>query len=213
MAKLDTIRTLIALATQNDWKLFQLDVQSAFLNKVLEKEVYVEQPERFQVENVEDKVYRLKMALCGLKQAPWTWYGEIDSYFTKNGFQRSSSETPCIPRCKATHIWSWCLSIWMMWSSLTTMKECSMSSRMTWWSSMRWWIWAYCTNFLLDKFKLYNCKSICTPLVSNKKLSLMELNLWIKVYTKASLAASFIWLQQGYESCMMQANYLGLCIV
>lgn len=67
--------------------------------------------------------------------------------------------------------------------------------------------------FLLDKFGLYNCKSICTPLVSNKKLSLMELNLWIKVYTKASLAASFIWLQQGYESCIMQANYLGLCIV
>lgn len=67
--------------------------------------------------------------------------------------------------------------------------------------------------FLLDGFGLDNCKSICTPLVSNKKLSLMELKLWIKVYTKASLVASFIWSQQGYESCIMQANYLGLCIV
>ena len=35
VARLDTIRTLIGLAAQKGWKLFQLDVKSAFLNGVL----------------------------------------------------------------------------------------------------------------------------------------------------------------------------------
>jgi hypothetical protein len=70
VARLDTIRTLIALATQKGWKLFQLDVKSAFLNGVLEEDVYVEQPEGFEVKNAGHKIYKLRKALYGLKQAP-----------------------------------------------------------------------------------------------------------------------------------------------
>ncbi|CAL2240910.1 unnamed protein product [Prunus armeniaca] len=70
VARLDTIRTLIALAAQKGWKLFQLDVKSAFLNGVLEDEVYTEQPEGFEVKAASHKVYKLKKALYGLKQAP-----------------------------------------------------------------------------------------------------------------------------------------------
>ncbi|BBH02765.1 transposable element gene [Prunus dulcis] len=47
VARLDTIRTLIALAAQRSWKLFQLDVKSAFLNGKLQEEVYVDQLEGF----------------------------------------------------------------------------------------------------------------------------------------------------------------------
>ncbi|CAL2277745.1 unnamed protein product [Prunus armeniaca] len=83
VARLDTIRTLVALAAQKGWKLFQLDVKSAFLNGVLHEEVYVDQPLGFMVKNKEDRVYRLKKALYGLKQAPRAWYEEINSYFTK----------------------------------------------------------------------------------------------------------------------------------
>ncbi|XP_048436518.1 uncharacterized protein LOC125475589 [Pyrus x bretschneideri] len=56
VARLDIIRTLIALAAKNNWKLFQLDVKSAFLNGVLEDEVYVDQPDGFIVQGNEDKV-------------------------------------------------------------------------------------------------------------------------------------------------------------
>ncbi|CAL9002065.1 unnamed protein product [Prunus brigantina] len=55
--RLDTIRTLIALATQKEWKLYQLDVKSAFLNSVLKEEVYVDQPDGFVITHYEDKVY------------------------------------------------------------------------------------------------------------------------------------------------------------
>ncbi|CAL2246955.1 unnamed protein product [Prunus armeniaca] len=92
VARLDTIKTLIALAAQKDWKLYQLEVKSAFLNRKLQEKVYVEQPEGFMVQGKEDRVYRQHKALYGLKQAPRAWYGEIDSYFAECGFEKSLSE-------------------------------------------------------------------------------------------------------------------------
>jgi hypothetical protein len=50
VARLDTVRTLVALAAQKSWKLFQLDVKSAFLNGVLNEEVYVDQPSGFVIQ-------------------------------------------------------------------------------------------------------------------------------------------------------------------
>ncbi|KAM1223589.1 hypothetical protein ACFX2G_043549 [Malus domestica] len=100
VARLDTIRTLIALAAQRSWKLYQLDVKSAFLNGQLQEEVYVEQPEGFVINGKEDKVYRLYKALYGLKQAPRAWYGEIDSYFTQCGFIKSLSEATLYTKTK-----------------------------------------------------------------------------------------------------------------
>ena len=70
VARLDTVRLLISLAAHHMWNIYHLDVKSAFLNGVLEEEVYVQQPESFLVKRQEDKVYHLKKALYGLKQAP-----------------------------------------------------------------------------------------------------------------------------------------------
>ncbi|KAJ6715423.1 hypothetical protein OIU85_026875 [Salix viminalis] len=98
VARLDTIRTLIALSAQKEWRLFQLDVKSAFLNGVLKEEVYVEQPEGFEVKNAGHKVYKLKKALYGLKQAPRAWYSEIDKHLTSCNFKRSNSEATLYTR-------------------------------------------------------------------------------------------------------------------
>lgn len=70
VARLDTIRMLLALTTQKGWKICQLDVKSAFLNGYLEEEIFVGQPKGFAVKGKEDKVYQQKKALYGLKQAP-----------------------------------------------------------------------------------------------------------------------------------------------
>ena len=57
------------------WKIDQMDVKTAFLNGVVEGEVYVEQPLGFETHDREFHVCRLKKALYSLTQAPRTWYG------------------------------------------------------------------------------------------------------------------------------------------
>lgn len=92
VARLETIRLLLSLAAQNQWKIHQMDVKSAFLNGYLEEEVYIEQPPGFVIEGYEDKVLRLKKALYGLKQAPRAWNSRLDKYFKENGFTRCIHE-------------------------------------------------------------------------------------------------------------------------
>lgn len=70
VARWDTIRTILALAAHKEWKVFQLDVKSAFIHGELEEDVYVEQPQRYNKQGEEGKVYKLKKVLYGLKQAP-----------------------------------------------------------------------------------------------------------------------------------------------
>nr|GEZ20804.1 reverse transcriptase [Tanacetum cinerariifolium] len=92
VAHLKTIRMMIAIAAQHKWKIYQMDVKSAFLNGLLEKEVYVEQPEGYVAKGQEGKVLRLKKALYGLKQAPCAWNTRIDKYFQEHGFRKYLSE-------------------------------------------------------------------------------------------------------------------------
>eukprot|EP00253_Pinus_taeda_P022544 PITA_22544 len=74
------------------WHIHQMDVKTAFLNGVIEEEVYIEQPEGFEFFSSESHVCRLKRALYGLKQAPRAWYTRIDSYFTGLGFSKSEAD-------------------------------------------------------------------------------------------------------------------------
>ncbi|WP_177314016.1 reverse transcriptase domain-containing protein, partial [Plesiomonas shigelloides] len=89
VARLETIRLIISLAAQNAWKIYQMDVKSAFLNGLLEEEVYIEQPPGFEEKGQEDKVLKLKKALYGLKQAPRAWNSRIDKYFQEKNFTKS----------------------------------------------------------------------------------------------------------------------------
>ncbi|GJX16287.1 retrovirus-related pol polyprotein from transposon TNT 1-94 [Tanacetum coccineum] len=70
VARLESIRILLAYAYALDFKLFQMDVKSAFLNGFINEEVYVSQPLGFIDFEKPDHVYKLKKALYGLKQAP-----------------------------------------------------------------------------------------------------------------------------------------------
>ena len=91
VARMDTIRMILALTAQNHWKIHQMDVKSAFLNGVLEEEVYVEQPQGYE-KGHENQVYKLKKALYGLKQAPRAWYTRIDTYLLERDFQKCPYE-------------------------------------------------------------------------------------------------------------------------
>jgi hypothetical protein len=69
IARLEAIRNLLAFSVAKGFKLHQMDVKSAFLNGVLEEEVYVRQP-GFESEKYPHRGYKLRKVLYGLKKAP-----------------------------------------------------------------------------------------------------------------------------------------------
>ena len=73
---------VLALAAQNGWSVYQLDVKSAFLHGELKEDVYVEQPLGYIRKGEEEKVYKFKKTLYGLKQAPRAWYSRIEAYLS-----------------------------------------------------------------------------------------------------------------------------------
>jgi hypothetical protein len=70
VARMGEIHFLLAYACSKNVKVYQMDVKSSFLNGELEEEVYIEQPEGFQLSKNTDYVCKLKKALYGLKHAP-----------------------------------------------------------------------------------------------------------------------------------------------
>jgi hypothetical protein len=70
VARMESVRLLLALAAAKDWQVHHLDVKSAFLNGDLAEVVYVKQAPGFVVKGAEHKVLRLRKALYGLRQAP-----------------------------------------------------------------------------------------------------------------------------------------------
>nr|GEU54259.1 zinc finger, CCHC-type [Tanacetum cinerariifolium] len=92
VARIETVRVILALAGLNGWRVHHLDVKSAFLNEKLEEEVYVSQPEGYKKEGETEKVYRLSKALYGLKQAPRAWNACLDKYLKSLRFIRCALE-------------------------------------------------------------------------------------------------------------------------
>nr|GEX39605.1 retrovirus-related Pol polyprotein from transposon TNT 1-94 [Tanacetum cinerariifolium] len=73
VARMEAIRIFFAFSTYVNFKFYQMDVKSAFMNGKLKEEVYVKQPPSFKSSEFPDYVYKLDKALYGLKQAPRAW--------------------------------------------------------------------------------------------------------------------------------------------
>lgn len=93
VAKITTIRVLVALAAIHNLVVHQMDVKTAFLNGDLNEEIYIEQPEGLVVKGQENKVCKLKKSLYGLKQAPICWYEKFHNSIISNGFVVNSSDS------------------------------------------------------------------------------------------------------------------------
>lgn len=89
---LKTIWMVLTLVAQRSWKVYQMDVKSAFLNGHLEEEAYIDQPPGYVKKDEEHKVCHLKKALYDLKQTLRALFSHINGYFLKNGFKRCSFE-------------------------------------------------------------------------------------------------------------------------
>lgn len=89
MVRHTSIRVLLAMVAHQNLELEQLDVKTAFLHGELEEEIYMTQPDGFQVPGKEDYVCKLKKSLYGLKQSPKQWYKRFDSFMIEIGYNRS----------------------------------------------------------------------------------------------------------------------------
>ncbi|CAI7760722.1 unnamed protein product [Closterium sp. NIES-53] len=90
VVKPTTLRTLLAGATIKGWVVKQMDVTTAFLNGVLEEEIFMAQPEGF--DDGSGRVWKLKKALYGLKQSPRQWYLKLREVLEEIGFTPSSAD-------------------------------------------------------------------------------------------------------------------------
>ncbi|GKD37185.1 retrovirus-related pol polyprotein from transposon TNT 1-94, partial [Tanacetum coccineum] len=88
LARMEAIRIFLAFATYMNFKVYQMDVKSAFLNGKLEEEVYVKQPLGLESSEFLDYVCKLDKALYGLKQAPRAWYKTLSTFLIQNKFTR-----------------------------------------------------------------------------------------------------------------------------
>ena len=99
VARLESIRILLSIACIMNFKLYHMDVKSGFSNRLLHKEVFVEQPKGFQDPKFLDHVLRLKIAIYGLKQAPRAWYYRLMSYLLDHGFNRGQADRKLFVKC------------------------------------------------------------------------------------------------------------------
>jgi hypothetical protein len=86
VAHLEAIRILLAFVASKKFKLYQIDVKSAFLNVVIQEEVYVGKPLGFENLKYPDRVYKLSKALYGLKQALRAWYASLKPFLLEHGY-------------------------------------------------------------------------------------------------------------------------------
>ena len=215
VVRMETIRSVLALAAQFKLSVYQLDVKSAFLNGELEEEVYVEQPQGYVIEGKEDKVYRLRKALYGLKQAPRAWNSKIDGYLIHKGFTKSPSEPSLYIKTQGPNFLILCLYVDDLIYTGTDprmieeFKKAMMSEyEMTDLGAMKYFLGMQVKQSsgkiflsqekyaedLLKKFNMSDCKPMATPMTTSEKLLKYDGKEKVDASLYRSLVGSLIYL-------------------
>ncbi|GJR61743.1 retrovirus-related pol polyprotein from transposon TNT 1-94 [Tanacetum coccineum] len=104
VARLESIRILVAYACALDVKLFQMDVKNAFLNGFINEEVYVAQPSRFIDFKKPNHVYKLKKSLYGLKQAHKAWHDRLKAFLIKHEYNMGMVDNTLFTKKKSSNL-------------------------------------------------------------------------------------------------------------
>ncbi|KAG8786664.1 hypothetical protein FRC15_010949 [Serendipita sp. 397] len=109
VVRLDAIRTCVALSAVKGWTMRQLDIKGAYLNGVLDEEIYMRQPEGF--DDGSSRVCKLRLSIYGLKQAGRVWNKTLHATLTNLGFNRIDAD-PCVYKL-ATSNKTTILTVWV----------------------------------------------------------------------------------------------------
>ncbi|GJQ94575.1 retrovirus-related pol polyprotein from transposon TNT 1-94 [Tanacetum coccineum] len=104
VTRLESIRILFAYACALDFKLFQMDVKSAFLNGFINEDVYVAQPSGFIDFEKPNHVYKLKKALYGLKQSPKAWYDRLKAFLIKHEYNVGMVDNTLVTKKRGSNL-------------------------------------------------------------------------------------------------------------
>nr|GEU62863.1 retrovirus-related Pol polyprotein from transposon TNT 1-94 [Tanacetum cinerariifolium] len=102
VARLEAQRLFIAYASHKSFTVYQMDVKTTFLYGPLKEEVYVNQLDGFVDPYHPDKVYCLKKALYGHKQALRAWYDELSNFLLSKGVSKDLDHVGCLDSRKST---------------------------------------------------------------------------------------------------------------
>ncbi|GJS21017.1 retrovirus-related pol polyprotein from transposon TNT 1-94 [Tanacetum coccineum] len=164
VARLESIRILLAYACALDFKLFQMDVKSAFLNGFINEEVYVAQPLGFIDLEKPDHVYKLKEALYGLKQAPKAWYDRLKAFLIKHEYKMGMVDNTLFTKKKSSNLIIFEMSMmgelnFFLGSQIKQMEDVIFFNQSKYIKEM------------LKKFGLEDSKPMKTPMSSDTKLT------------------------------------------
>ncbi|GJV04477.1 retrovirus-related pol polyprotein from transposon TNT 1-94 [Tanacetum coccineum] len=120
MARLEAVRIFLEFAAHMNMIVYQMDVNTAFLNGILREEVYVSYPDRFLDPNNPNYAYRLKKALYGLKQAPRAWYDLLSSFLLSQEFSKGTVDPTLFIRREGKNI--------LLMSMMESLKKYGMES-------------------------------------------------------------------------------------
>ncbi|KAK9066710.1 hypothetical protein SSX86_014033 [Deinandra increscens subsp. villosa] len=198
VVKHTSIRLILSITAVKDLELEQMDVKTAFLHGTLEEEIYINQPQGFEVKGKESQVCLLQKSLYGLKQSPRQWYKAFDDHMISNDFSRSKHD-PCVyireyERGRYIYLLLYvddmllaCDSVQVikdtkeMLSSRFEMKDLGQARKILGMQIQRdrknrmlkLTQEAY-ANKILETFSMKGCKPVSTPGVPNLKLSLED---------------------------------------
>lgn len=228
VARLDTVRTILAIAASNHWLVYQMDVKSAFLNGILKEDVYVVQPPGYEVEDQRLKVYKLKRALYGLKQAPRAWYSKIDSYLINKGFKRSNNEPTLYTKTDQQGkilivciyvddiIYTGNMEIDVFRSAMEKEFEMTNLGQMKYFlgleiEQLKEGIFVCQQRYghsVLTRFKMSNCKPAVTPIVPGTKLSKYDPSPTVNSTLYKQLVGSLMYLTSTRPDIMLSVSII-----
>jgi hypothetical protein len=229
IARYTTIRSVLSLVASNNWNLHQMDVKTTFLNGVLQEEVYIQQPQGFEVPGKEDLVCRLKKALYGLKQAPHAWYTHIDEWFQEKGVKKSSVDANLYFLCDGDSIVIVVLYVddliltgnddgLILWLKNELCKEFEMKDLGPLHYFLGLEVWqdknqlvltqAKYAMEVLKQFKMENCKPISTPMDPCTKLRVDDPSEEVDGTLYRQLVGSLLYLCNTHPDLSYTVNVL-----
>ena len=233
VARYTSIRTIMALASIMKWDLHQMDVKTAFLNGVIEEEVYIEQPQGFEVEDKRTHVCKLKKALYGLKQAPRAWYERIDSFLVSMGFIKSKAdpnlylkvieEEPVILLLYVDDLFLTGNKKQIMENKKRLAEEFEMKDLGLMHYFLGLEVWQSSEGIFLNqgkyaveilkRFNMLNCKALSTPMDSNLKLLTDDSSELVDVTLYRQIIGSLMYLTNTRPDICFAVNTLSQYLV